>query len=72
MGRDPALRTLVVRSCALGSTRPPSSDPPVVRGVLPGIDADDRLLLWGGGIWNWFDPLTVPRASGGYRIPGAT
>ncbi|WP_166157558.1 MULTISPECIES: glycosyltransferase [unclassified Neochlamydia] len=26
------------------------------------IKASDKLLLWGGGIWNWFDPLTLIRA----------
>jgi glycosyltransferase involved in cell wall biosynthesis len=41
---------------------PPRHDSPVVRDVLPGIRASDKLLLWGGGIWNWFDPLTVIRA----------
>ena len=35
-----------------------------MKGVLPGIGPSDRLLLWGGGIWNWFDPLTVIRAVG--------
>ena len=35
-----------------------------MKGVLPGIAASDRLLLWGGGIWDWFDPLTVIRATG--------
>ena len=34
----------------------------VLKGVVPGIGVDDRVLLWGGGIWNWFDPLTVIRA----------
>ena len=24
--------------------------------------ADDRVILWGGGIYNWFDPLTLIRA----------
>jgi len=43
---------------------PPSSGSPLVKGVLPGIGTDDRLLLWGGGVWNWFDPLTVIRAVG--------
>ena len=33
-----------------------------LRGVVPGIGADDRLILWGGGIYNWFDPLTLLRA----------
>ena len=35
-----------------------------MKGVLSGIAPSDRLLLWGGGIWNWFDPLTVIRAVG--------
>ncbi len=34
----------------------------VLKGVLPGIDADDKVILWGGGIYNWFDPLTLLRA----------
>lgn len=33
-----------------------------LRGVIPGIEQDDELLLWAGGVWNWFDPLTVIRA----------
>ena len=33
-----------------------------VKGVLPGIGEDDELILWGGGIYNWFDPLTLIRA----------
>jgi len=31
----------------------------VLKGVYPGIRAQDRVLLWGGGIWNWFDPVTL-------------
>ncbi len=61
---DPALRSLVavvpfgldVASCQKAA--------PVAKGVLPGIRSSDRLLLWGGGIWNWFDPLTIIRAVG--------
>jgi len=34
----------------------------VLRGVVPGIGADDKVVLWGGGIYNWFDPLTLLRA----------
>lgn len=44
-----------------------SDDPPVrsrsaIRGVLPGVDADSRVILWGGGVYNWFDPLTLIHA----------
>ena len=32
------------------------------KGVIPGIDAADKLVLWAGGLWNWFDPLALVRA----------
>jgi glycosyltransferase involved in cell wall biosynthesis len=32
-----------------------------MRGVLPGIGADDFVLLWAGGMWQWLDPLTAIR-----------
>jgi glycosyltransferase involved in cell wall biosynthesis len=35
---------------------------PVIKGVWPGIAEGDRLLLWGGGLWPWLDPLTAIRA----------
>ncbi len=30
-----------------------------IRGVIPGIGPHDRVVLWGGGVYNWFDPLTL-------------
>ncbi|MFE4948529.1 glycosyltransferase [Leifsonia sp. NPDC056665] len=44
-----------------------SSDEPVqsrhaIRGQVPGIGADDKVIVWGGGIYNWFDPETLIRA----------
>lgn len=44
------------------STSPPVKRVPRIRGKVPGISEDDFLLLWGGGIYNWFDPLTPIRA----------
>jgi glycosyltransferase involved in cell wall biosynthesis/GT2 family glycosyltransferase len=41
---------------------PPVATAPAVKGVIPGIDADDVVVLWAGGLWNWFDPLTLLRA----------
>ncbi len=35
-----------------------------MKGAIPGIGQDDFVLLWGGGIWEWFDPLTVIKAVG--------
>lgn len=43
-------------------TRPPAPGDPKLRGVHPGIGPEDRILLWGGGIWDWLDPLTPIRA----------
>ncbi|WP_196250841.1 glycosyltransferase [Cellulomonas sp. JZ18] len=42
-------------------------EPPVqrrhaIKGTVPGIGPDDKVILWGGGIYNWFDPLTLVRA----------
>jgi glycosyltransferase involved in cell wall biosynthesis len=33
-----------------------------LRGVHPLIPTDSQVVLWGGGIWNWLDPLTLIRA----------
>ncbi len=41
---------------------PPEHRRDVLKGVRPGIAADDKVLLWGGGLYNWFDPQTLIRA----------
>ena len=33
-----------------------------IKGTVPGIGPDDKVILWGGGVYNWFDPLTLVRA----------
>ena len=59
---DPSLRRLLdvvpygLRSDPIRPTRR------VVRGVWPGIGESDKVLLWGGGLWPWLDPLTAIRA----------
>lgn len=35
---------------------------PGIKGVVDGISESDKVILWGGGIWDWFDPLTVINA----------
>ncbi|MBJ7328862.1 MAG: glycosyltransferase [Solirubrobacteraceae bacterium] len=60
---DPSLRGLVAVVPFGMSAEPPVPAPaPVMKGVLPGIGADDRVLLWGGGIWDWLDAITPMRA----------
>lgn len=34
----------------------------VLRDNVEGIEEDDFILLWTGGLWDWFDPLTVVKA----------
>ena len=47
---------------------PPSpASAPVIRGVFPGTDSGDTLVVWGGGVYDWFDPLTLIRAVGELR-----
>lgn len=33
-----------------------------LRGVFAGIDDASKVVLWGGGIYSWFDPLVLVRA----------
>lgn len=41
---------------------PPVTTSPALRGVHPGIGADSKLVLWSGGLYNWFDPFTLIHA----------
>jgi glycosyltransferase involved in cell wall biosynthesis len=45
------------------SDEPPQARPHRFRGAMAGIGEDDLVVIWGGGIWNWFDPLTLIRAA---------
>jgi glycosyltransferase involved in cell wall biosynthesis len=64
---DPALKSLL-RVVPFGvPAEPPQRGAPRFKGVEPGIGGDDFLVLWGGGVWNWFDPLTLIRAAAQLR-----
>ncbi len=38
---------------------PPAPARHGIRGSIPGIGLHDKVILWGGGVYNWFDPLTL-------------
>jgi glycosyltransferase involved in cell wall biosynthesis len=59
---DPQARALIDVAPFGLSAEPPVKRAPALRGVLPGIGADDPLLLWTGGLWDWLDPLTLIEA----------
>lgn len=41
---------------------PPQHRRNVLKGTIPGIGANDKVLLWSGGLYDWFDPETLIRA----------
>jgi glycosyltransferase involved in cell wall biosynthesis len=60
---DPTLRSLIdVVPFGLPDD-PPAHRKPVLKGVHPGVGPDDFVAYWGGGIYNWLDPLTLIRAT---------
>jgi GT2 family glycosyltransferase/glycosyltransferase involved in cell wall biosynthesis len=60
--QDPAMRKLIdVVPFGLPSEKPLHTKD-VLKGVIKGIEKDDFVLIWGGGIYNWFDPLTLVKA----------
>jgi glycosyltransferase involved in cell wall biosynthesis len=59
---DPELdRLIALAPFGLEST-PPRHERDVLRGVVPGLAAEDRIVVWGGGLYSWFDPLSLIRA----------
>ena len=65
---DPTLRDLL-RIVPFGvPAEPPIAGEPMLRGVVDGIGVDDEIVLWGGGIYNWFDPQTLILAIDQLRV----
>lgn len=59
---DPSLRSLLAVVPFGCSPEPAVKTRRAIKGVVPGIAVDDPVVLWGGGVYNWFDPLTVLQA----------
>jgi len=59
---DVGLRRLIdVMPFGLPS-RTPVHSRRVLKGVHPGIGPEDRVILWGGGVWEWLAPITLIEA----------
>lgn len=64
---DPTLRSLV-RVVPFGIPDQPAAQVRhAIKGTLPGVAADDLVVLWGGGVYDWLDPITVVAAVGTLR-----
>src|SRR5690606_24914243 len=61
-GADPTLRRLVDVVPYGLPAEPPVATRPLIKGVWAGITPTDKVVLWGGGLWPWLDPLTAIRA----------
>lgn len=61
---DPDLTGLIdIAPFGLSRTSP-VHEHQVLKGVVDGINREDKLLIWSGGLYNWFDPQTLIRAVG--------
>ena len=60
--QDPSLRKLIDVVPYGVDDAPRVTIRQAIRGVWPGVGPTDKLILWGGGLWNWLDPLTAIRA----------
>lgn len=59
---DESLRSLLAVVPFGVENSPPIQRRHGIKGAVPGIAADDRVIIWGGGIYNWFDPITLVKA----------
>jgi glycosyltransferase involved in cell wall biosynthesis len=61
---DPALRSLIDVVPFGLPPHPPVRTGSGMRGTVDGIGATDKVILWAGGVYNWFDPGTLIQAVG--------
>lgn len=59
---DPDLKRLIDVVPFGLSEKPPAQDRHALRGNRPGFDPEDKILLWSGGLYDWFDPHTLIEA----------
>jgi len=59
---NPDLRNLIVEVPFGIPNTQVKQDKQVLKGIWPGINKNDKIIVWAGGIWDWFDPLTIIRA----------
>ena len=68
--QDPTFRSFVDVVPFGLPDEPPQPGERVLRGVWPGIGADDPVLLWAGGVWRWLDAAGRVRPRYFFRLRG--
>ena len=71
--RDPSLRSVIdTVSTGIPSAPPRRTSAGGPRERFPQIQPEDKIVLWNGGLWDWFDGETAVRAVGllAERRPG--
>ena len=59
--QDPTLRALIdVVGIGLPDREP--NNKVVLKGIHPAFPPVCKIVLWGGGLWNWMDPISLVRA----------
>lgn len=59
---DPTVRSLLAEVPFGLPGKPPQRTAPAIKGVVDGIQPGDKVVMWAGGVYNWFDPLTLVHA----------
>ncbi len=59
---DPTVRSLLSVVPFGLPGKPPQRTGPAIKDVVPGISSTDKVVLWAGGVYSWFDPLTLIHA----------
>jgi GT2 family glycosyltransferase/glycosyltransferase involved in cell wall biosynthesis len=59
--QDSSLQRLI-DVVSVGIPETPPQPVPVLKNTHPAFPPGSQIVLWGGGIWNWLDPLTLIQA----------
>jgi GT2 family glycosyltransferase/glycosyltransferase involved in cell wall biosynthesis len=59
---DPTVRSLLAVAPFGLPGKPPQQTASPIKGELAGVTPSDKVVLWAGGVYSWFDPLTLLHA----------
>lgn len=62
---DPTMASLIAVVPFGVAAEPARRTGPGLRDTIEGIGPDDRVIVWAGGVYNWFDPVSLVRAMPG-------